>query len=450
MSCLLKNATIYTEKEHFLGSILIQGKRISKIIKGVSPTEEDEKDCTIIDCSGKWILPGVIDEHVHFREPGFTYKASIASETHAALAGGVTSFMDMPNNNPQTATVERLNEKFDSATRDSLCNYSFYMGATNYNFRELLRDGVMRACGIKVFMGSSTGNILVDKDDTLNFLFREAPLLITTHCEEERIIRRNLVIYMEKYHRTPSPAEHSLIRSRSACLLSTKKAIELAKKYRSHLHILHISTQEEVEMIERVSKEYPYITCEVSVNHLLFTGKDCEREGSKLKCNPALKEERDRNALREGVARGIIKTIATDHAPHLLKEKEGDYIHSLSGIPMIQHSLLSMLELTKEGVFRVEDVVRSMSSAVADLYHLKDRGHIREGEYADLVIIDPSTPHRVTQENLLYRCGWSPTLGYTFPYSVWKTILNGEIAYSDGKVNEEVRGMELTFQKRRL
>ncbi len=443
---LIKNATIINEGKEFVGSVLIDGERIEKIYEGECPAEV-ASGCEALNAEGMWLIPGVIDDQVHFREPGLTYKADINSESRAAAAGGVTTFMDMPNTVPQTTTIEELDRKFAIASENSLINYSFYLGATNENQKELERSGASRACGIKVFMGSSTGNMLVDDQDALAAIFASTDRLIATHCEDEAVIAANKKYYISQFGENLPIGFHSLIRSEEACFRSSFKAVNLALKYNTRLHLLHLTTAKEMSLLSNnLSLSEKRITAEVCVPHLWFDERDYERYGNKLKWNPAIKKKTDKLALREAVNDGLLDIVATDHAPHLWEEKQGSCLKATSGGPMIQHSLTTMLELHKKGVFTKEKVVETMCHNPATLFRIKDRGFIREGYYADLVLIDPNMEWRVSESNLLYKCQWSPLMGRKFTTQVVCTISNGEIVFANGMVNDEIRGKEIEFK----
>ena len=439
---LIQNALVFNEGKRYEASVLIREKRIAAVYTG-TPPEEILKQAEIADARGLWLFPGIIDDQVHFREPGLTHKGDIASESRAAVAGGVTSFMDMPNTNPQTTTVDLLNRKFDRAAETSLANYTFFIGATNDNLAELKKEGARRAGAIKVFMGSSTGNMLVDDDRTLEAIFAETDLLIAAHCESESIIKQNIAYYTGLYGEDPDIRFHPKIRSAEACYASSSKAVTLADKHGARLHIFHLSTEKELSLLENKPLSEKKITGEVCVHHLWFSDEDYSRLGTGIKWNPAIKTKQDRDALRKALSEGKLDVAATDHAPHLLSEKQGGCLKAASGGPLVQHSLQAMLELCKQGIFTPELVVDKMCHAPAQLFRLKDRGYIREGYYADLVLIDPRADRVVTQENILYKCGWSPFEGVSFSHQVVKTIINGETVFDNGQINEKFRGMEL-------
>jgi dihydroorotase len=440
---LICDATIVNEGIQFVGSVLIEGGRISKI----SPCKIEAPNATEIDAKGLLLLPGVIDDQVHFREPGLTHKGDIASESRAAVAGGVTSFMEMPNTKPATTTVELLDEKFEMAARTSCANYSFYIGATNENLDVISKIDPKSTCGVKVFMGSSTGNMLVDERKTLEGIFAESPTIVTTHCEDEATIRRNLAEYQARYGEAIPVEAHPLIRSNEACVRSTDLAISLATKYGSRLHVLHLSTKEEMSLLDARPLAEKKITGEVCVHHLWFSDKDYAQRGNFIKWNPAVKSEADRDALRVALKAGKLDVVATDHAPHTFEEKSNPYVTAPSGGPSVQHSLALMLELAKQGFYTIEEVVEKMCHAPATLFQVSQRGFIREGYFADLVLVDPSTPWTISKENILYKCGWSPFDGVTLSNRVTTTFVNGEIAYGNGVVYEKPLGMRLTFDR---
>ncbi|MDR1742664.1 MAG: dihydroorotase [Dysgonamonadaceae bacterium] len=443
---LIHKATIVNEGEAYTGSLLIEGDKIIKIYRSGVP-EYICKRSNVMDASGLYLLPGVIDDQVHFREPGLTHKGDIASESRAAVAGGVTSFMDMPNTNPQTVTIDLLNEKLELGYEKSAANFSFYLGATNENIRELKRANPKRICGVKVFMGASTGNMLVDDREALQRIFAEVDMLIATHCEKEEIIRRNETRYKSKWKDDILVKYHPAIRSEDACYRSSAQAVALADKYGSRLHVLHLSTACEMSLFNDAPLRDKRITSEVCVHHLWFSDVDYERLGTRIKWNPAIKTLRDRDELRSALQLGKIDLVATDHAPHLLSEKEGGCLKAASGGPLVQHSLLMMLELAVQGVFTRELVVEKMCHAPATLFRVKNRGYIREGYFADLVLVNPAKPHTVAAENLFYKCGWSPLEGYTFSHTVEKTFVNGKLVFDRGKIDDSVRGTALEFDR---
>ncbi len=439
---LIHNAWVINEGKQFNASVLIQGERIEAIYTTGVP-EEIMQNAQVIDAGGLLLLPGVIDDQVHFREPGLTHKADLHSESRAAVAGGVTSFMDMPNTNPQTTTVDALNRKFDRAAEVSLANYSFFIGATNDNIDELKKAEAHRALAIKVFMGASTGNMLVDNPRTLEKIFAETDMLIASHCESEPVIAANKARYVSMYGEELDVTFHPKIRDVEACYASSSEAVALAEKYNARLHLFHLSTARELSLLNSGPLQEKKITGEVCVHHLWFTDEDYSRLGNRIKWNPAVKSREDREALRKALIDGRLDVVATDHAPHLLSEKEGSCFKAASGGPMVQHSLVAMLELCRQGVFTPELVIEKMCHAPAELFRLKDRGYIRKGYYADLVLVSPDQSWTVTKDNLLYKCGWSPLEGVTFSNRVVKTFVNGQLVYDRGEVNENIRGREL-------
>lgn len=446
MQTLIHNATIINEGKSFTGSVLIEGERIKKIFTKEIPYSQ-LNGIKIIEAKNKYLIPGGIDEHVHFRDPGLSYKADISSESKAALAGGITSYMDMPNTNPQTITRSLLEKKYEYATQKSAANYSFYIGATNQNIEEILKTNPSNVCGIKIFMGSSTGNMLVDNDETLSKIFKESPMLIVLHCEDEDIIRKNTEIYRQKYGENVPISCHPLIRSREACYKSTLKAVNLATKYNTRLHILHLTTKEEMNLFSSGPVKDKKITAEVCIQHLYFDDRDYQKYGTRIKCNPAIKSEKDKQSLWQSLLSDKIDTIATDHAPHLLSEKNNSYFKAPSGGPSIQHSLIAMFEFVKKGKITAEKVVEKMCHAPADLFNIDKRGYIREGYYADIVIIDPNKKWTVTPENILYKCGWSPFEGITFNNKIEKTFINGQLGYDNGIVIPNILGKRLKFNR---
>lgn len=441
---LIQNATIINEGESIKGSVLIEREIIKAIYKENSVPSEILNRATIIDAEGLWLIPGVIDDQVHFRDPGLTHKGDIASESKAAIAGGVTSYMEMPNTKPQTTSIEALDAKFEVASQKSYANYSFYLGATNDNLAELRKIDKKNTCGVKIFMGSSTGNMLVDKRKALEAIFAEIDMIITTHCEEEEIIQKNIAYYKDLLGDDIPVKYHPLIRSAEACYQSSAKAVELADKYGARLHILHLSTEREISLFDVKPLTEKKITGEVCVHHLWFSDEDYEKYGNRIKWNPAVKTKEDRDALLQGLLKGKLDVIATDHAPHLLEEKTGGCLQAASGGPLVQHSLQMMLEMSKQGKISKEEVVNKMCHAPATLFRINKRGYIREGYFADLVLVNPNKDYTITQENILYKCKWSPLENETVSTSIEKTFLNGQIAFENGQVNE-VRGQALTF-----
>lgn len=441
---LIQNATIINEGKSVKGSVLLEGEIIKAIYENQEVPSEILNRATIINAEGLWLIPGVIDDQVHFRDPGLTHKGDIATESKAAIAGGVTSYMEMPNTKPQTTSIEALEAKFEVASHKSYANYSFYLGATNDNLAELRKIDKKNTCGVKIFMGSSTGNMLVDKRKALESIFAEIDMIITTHCEEEEIIQKNIAYYKDLLGDDIPVKYHPLIRSAEACYQSSAKAVELADKYGARLHILHLSTEREISLFDIKPLTEKKITGEVCVHHLWFSDEDYEKYGTRIKWNPAVKTKQDRDALMQGLLKGKLDVIATDHAPHLLEEKVGGSLQAASGGPLVQHSLQMMLELSKQGKISKEEVVNKMCHAPATLFRVNKRGYIREGYFADLVLVNPNKDYTITQENILYKCKWSPLENETVSTSIEKTFLNGQIAFENGQVNE-IRGQALTF-----
>jgi dihydroorotase len=445
-SILIKNATIVNEGKTFRNDLLIIDELISSI--GDADEMNIPAGTIIIDAKGLLLLPGVIDDQVHFREPGLTHKGDINSETRAAAAGGITSFMEMPNTIPQTITLEALNDKYNLGSEKSLINYSFLIGATNDNLNEVLKADPADVCGIKVFMGSSTGNMLVDREQALRELFRRAHMPVSVHCEDETTIRKNTEIYRQKYGDNVPFSMHPHIRSREACFISSSYAVRLAKEYNTRLHIFHLSTADEMKLFSNeLPLEQKRITAEVCVHHLWFDDSYYESKGSLIKWNPAIKTRFDRDALISAVNNNTIDVVATDHAPHTIEEKMNSYFNAPSGGPLVQHSLVAMLELWYRNIFSIEKVVEMMCHNPAILFNIRKRGFIREGYKADLCLVNPSSPWSVTKENIMYKCGWSPFEGETFRSKVVKTIVNGTVVYEDGVINEFYRGQRLMFDR---
>lgn len=442
----IKNATIVNEGTTRKGDLLVEGEEIIYI--GNPGEKMSPAGATIIEAAGKLLLPGIIDDQVHFREPGLTHKGDILSESRAAVAGGITSFMDMPNTVPQTITAELLKEKYLTGAEHSLANYSFYMGATNTNLSEIMKADPAEVCGIKVFMGSSTGNMLVDDEQALRDIFKNARMPVAVHCEDETIIKANTAKYRADYGDDIPFSMHPMIRSREACFISSAFAVRLAKEYNTRLHVLHLSTADEMKLL---SNEMPLakkrITAEVCVHHLWFDESAYENRGSLIKWNPAIKTHYDRDALLKAVSDDTIDIVATDHAPHTAEEKAGKYFSCPSGGPLVQHSLPAMLELWHKGSISLEKIVEKMCHNPAILFNIRKRGFIREGYKADLCLIDPDKPWTVTKDNILYKCGWSPFEGTTFRSGVFMTIINGTIVYNDGLINENFRGQRLLFDR---
>lgn len=441
---LLQNAQIVNEGKIRSGDIRIKHGRIDQIASQISATPVD----TVIDLTGKYIFPGMIDDQVHFREPGLTHKATIATEARAAVAGGVTSFMEMPNTVPNALTQELLADKYHIARENSLANYSFFMGAANDNLEEVLRTNKQNVCGIKVFMGSSTGNMLVDNIKTLETLFASSDMLIATHCEDESTVRARLELFRSRYPEDAPSFIHPLIRNEEACYLSSSMAVDLAKKSNTRLHILHISTAEELALFEtgKAVKD-KRITSEACVHHLWFDASDYETLGDLIKCNPAIKEVRHRQAIRAALQSGAIDVIATDHAPHTWEEKQQGYWKSPAGLPLVQHPLLMLLEMSTEGVLSLEQIAEKTAHHVAECFQITERGYIREGYWADLAIVDMQTPYSVSKSNIEYQCGWSPLEGHIFSHSISHTFVSGHLAYQAGKFDLSKKGERLLFTR---
>lgn len=445
MKTIIRNATIVNEGETFIGSVVIEDEMIQEVLKGDDTTQSYD---TEIDATGLYLFPGVIDDHVHFREPGMTHKADIASESRTAAAGGVTSYMEMPNTNPPTTTLDRLEEKFQIAAQNSRVNYSFYFGATNDNVESIQLLDRRRVPGVKVFMGSSTGDMLVDREESLYRIFATSPLLLMAHCESTSIIEANIRAFKKKYKgQNDFPVRyHSRIRSVEACYASSSLAVQMAKDTGARLHIAHVSTARELELFERKPIEEKKITAEAVIAHLMFSTEDYDTLGTRIKCNPAVKTPEDRAALREALTDGLIDVVATDHAPHLESEKLGGALRAVSGMPMIQFSLVSMLELSEMGVLPIERIPDLMAHNPAKLFHIEKRGFIRPGYYADLVLVDPDANWQVREGRYYTKCGWTPMDERFFKWRVSRTIINGITAYSNGIVVDGVRGKELRFE----
>ncbi len=440
---IIRNIQLVNEGKTEVKDILIHNERIEQISGQINISGSYNE----IDGTGLWLLPGVIDDQVHFRDPGLTHKGSIYTEARAAVAGGTTSFMEMPNTIPNALTHVLLEEKYAHAATQSLANYSFFMGTSNNNADEVLRTNERKKdiCGIKIFMGSSTGNMLVDNYITLNKIFSEAELLIATHCEDEKIIKHNREAIAAE---VLQPAHHPIIRNAEACFASSLSAIQLAKQHDTRLHILHITTAIELGLFTNLfPTKDKRITSEVCVHHLHFTADDYANLGYKIKCNPAIKAAPNRDALWEALLDDRLDIIATDHAPHLLSEKEPPYDHAHAGLPLVQHALQLMLHYVAEGKMSIEKMVEKMSHRVADCFQIKDRGYLREGYFADMVIVDRSQPQTVHADNILFKCGWSPLEGFTMPATIAKTFVNGHPAWENGRFNESEKGMRLQFDR---
>jgi len=438
---LIKSATIVNEGKQFVADVLVKDGFIDRIDTTINVTADKE-----INAEGLYLLPGCIDDQVHFREPGLTHKGNIHSESRAAVAGGITSFMEMPNTVPNTLTQELLADKYEIGAHNSLANYSFYMGASNDNLDEVLRTDIQNVCGIKVFMGSSTGNMLVDNPTTLEHLFANSPMLIATHCEDEATIKSNLEHYKQLLGENIAPKMHPKIRSEEACYLSSSMAVALAKKHNTRLHILHISTEKETHLFSNdIPLEKKRITAEACIHHLWFTDADYETKGNLIKWNPAVKTEHDRDGILATVLDGRIDVIATDHAPHTIEEKAQPYLHAPSGGPLVQHALVAMLELYRQGKITLEQIAEKMAHNVARCFQVEKRGYIREGYWADLVLVNLNQPWQVSKANILYNCGWSPFEGQEFKASITHTLVSGNLAYENGKLIEGVNGKRMSF-----
>ena len=462
MKTIIRGGTIVNEGKSFVGDIVIENELIERVTEtehssNTKAEQQDSDGYRLIDASGCYVLPGIIDDHVHFREPGMTEKADIESESRAAAAGGVTSFFDMPNTIPQTTTLDALEEKFSLAARKSHVNYSFFFGATNDNTPLFASLDAHRIPGIKLFMGSSTGNMLVDRDEALNRIFSESPLPIMAHCEDTAIINSNMADFKAQYGEDPEIWTHPLIRSEEACLQSTRKAIELAIRHEARLHIAHITTAAELELIplshksgvtsKTPAQSFPLITAEATVGHLFFSMVDYQRLGAKIKVNPAIKNFRDCQALRDGLTDGHISVIGTDHAPHLLSQKQGGAARATSGMPMIQFSLVTMLELVDEGVLTIERLVELMAHQPARLFDVSRRGFLLPGYQADIVLVRPQQLWTVTPDVIESKCGWSHMEGHTFRWKVEKTFCNGHLIYNNGVVDRDYIGQPIAFRK---
>lgn len=441
-SVILRSATIVNEGKQLVADVYIKDGIIQKIGTNLSAVENTQE----YNLEGKYLLPGCIDDQVHFREPGLTHKANIGTESRAAVAGGITSFMEMPNTVPNALTQELLEDKYVIASNTSIANYSFFMGASNDNLDEVLKTDGKNVCGVKIFMGSSTGNMLVDREQTLEGLFSKVPpMLIATHCEDEATIKANIEKYKAIYGEDVPVELHPTIRSEEACYISSSLAVRLAKKFNTRLHILHISTAKELELFDNtLPLEQKMITAEACIHHMWFSDEEYKTKGNFIKWNPAVKTANDRDAIFQGVLDNKIDVIATDHAPHTLEEKSQSYFKAPSGGPLVQHALQAMLEKVKQGKISIERVVEKMAHAPAILFKIENRGFIREGYFADLVVVD-AIPQTVSKENLLYKCGWSPFEGTTFSHSIVKTFVNGNLVFDNGKIIEGTTGARMTF-----
>ena len=444
MGFLVKNVRIVNEGNIFEGDVRVSGERIEKISSTITPNPSD----TIIEGDGSWLLPGFIDDQVHFREPGLTHKAEIYTESRAAVAGGITSFMEMPNTVPNTLTQELLEQKYALGASKSLANYSFYMGASNDNLDEVLKTNTQNVCGVKVFMGSSTGNMLVDNEKTLEGIFSKSPMLVATHCEDEATIRRNIEHFKDKYGEDVPMKYHPIIRNEEACYLSSSMAVALAKKNNTRLHILHISTEKETHLFRNdIPLEQKRITAEACIHHLWFDSGDYDAKGSLIKWNPAVKSPSDREGILKALIDDRIDVLATDHAPHTLEEKSNSYFNAPSGGPLVQHALVALLQMYDEGKISIEKIVQKMAHNPAILFEVRERGYIREGYFADLVIVKPNKPWRVSKENIMAKCGWSPFEGETFNNSISHTFISGHLAWANGQIQEGKNGKRLQFDR---
>lgn len=441
---IINNAKIVNEGKIFEGAVYIENGLIAKI----ETNAISKPGCTIIDAEGMYLIPGLIDDQVHFREPGLTHKGNIYTESKAAVAGGITSYMEMPNTVPSAVTIDLLEEKYAIGKNTSLANYSFFMGTTNDNLEELLRLDPRKVCGVKIFMGSSTGNMVVDNPASLENIFKEVKMLIATHCEDDPMIKQNQLKFIEMYGDTLDAKSHHLIRSEEACYKSSSFAVELAKKHNTRLHILHISTARELSLFDnKLPAIEKRITAEACLHHLWFSNEDYAAKGNFIKWNPAIKTPDDRAAILQAVIDNRIDVLATDHAPHTFEEKSKSYLDAPSGGPLVQHSLVALLEMYHQNKITLEKIVEKTSHTVADLFQIEKRGYIREGYHADLVLLDLNNPWQVNKSNILYHCGWSPFEGNTFQSKVIKTFVNGHLAYDNGKFDESQKGMRLAFER---
>ena len=443
MLTLIKNAQLVNEGRIYKADVLIENKTIKQIASKITIDAD-----TIIDAEGLHLIPGVIDDQVHFREPGLTHKANIYTESKAAIAGGITSFMEMPNTNPQALTQELLEDKYKIAAETSIANYSFFMGASNDNLEEVLKTDPKTVAAIKIFMGSSTGNMLVDNKSVLEEIFEKSPMLIAVHCEDEKIIQENIKKAKDQFGEEVPISEHPNIRSAEACYKSSSMAVELAKKHNTRLHVFHLSTEKEIALFDNsIPLKDKKITAEVCIHHLWFDESKYAEKGTLIKWNPAVKKESDKNALFQALLDGKLDVIATDHAPHTLEEKSNTYFNAPSGGPLVQHALPAMLAFVNQEKISIEKVVEKMCHNPAICFQVKNRGFIREGYFADLVLVDLDKPWEVNKDNILYKCGWSPFEGETFNAQITHTIVNGHIAYEFGSFDETIRGMRLTFDR---
>jgi dihydroorotase len=444
MKYLIKQATIINENEKYVADLLIENERIARIERYI----ELDQDTVEINAEGLYLVPGAIDDQVHFREPGLTHKGEIYTEAKAAVAGGITSYMEMPNTNPQAVTLDELNKKYKRASECSLANYSFFMGTTNQNLEEIKKVDFKHVCGLKIFMGSSTGDMLVDNQKTLETIFSNVDALIATHCEFDPLVKIRQQQILEEYGENIDASFHPIIRNEEVCFQSSKLAIELAKKHGTRLHILHISTAKELSLFtNKIPLKEKRITSEACIHHLWFSDEDYKTKGNFIKWNPAVKTLYDRDNILQAVIDGRIDVIATDHAPHTIEEKSQPYLQAPSGGPLVQHAIQAMWDLHFQGKITPEMIVQKMSHNVADLFQIKDRGYIREGYYADLVLINPSKKYTVSKSNILYKCGWSPFENHTFNVSIDKTFVNGNLIYDNGTFKSEQIGRRLEFNR---
>ena len=444
MRTLIHNAQVVNEKQVFSGFVVIEDQIIAQVGKTGEELPVADK---VIDAEGKFLIPGLIDDQVHFREPGLTHKGDIASESTAAVAGGITSYMEMPNTVPQAVTIEELEKKYVIGKNTSLGNYSFYLGVTNSNIEEIRKIDPARICGVKIFMGSSTGDMVVDNDNSLDNVFHDSPVLIATHCEDDAMIKENQAKFIEKFGDDIPYEHHADIRSHEACYKSSSKAVDLAKRNGSQLHIMHLSTKKELELIAQGNLLDKRITAEACVHHLWFNRADYKTKGAFIKWNPAVKDEEDRLALLEALNTDVLDIIATDHAPHTLEEKTGVYTKTPSGGPLVQHALPALMEFHLDGVLDITKIVEKACHNPAKLFNIEGRGFIREGYQADLVLVNPNSPWTVEKSNILYKCGWSPFEGYTFRSQVEMTYVNGHLAYHNGKIDQSKKGQRLAFHR---
>lgn len=443
---LIHNVKIVNESAVFDGYLCFSGKYITEVGKREANDELKKSCSTLINGEGKLLIPGLIDDQVHFREPGLTNKGELYTEAKAAVAGGITSYMEMPNTKPSAVTIELLEEKYQRAAEVSLANYSFYMGTTNSNLNEILKVDARKVCGVKIFLGSSTGDMLVNNEKTLDGIFKECKQIITLHCEDDPMIKGNMQKALSLYNGHIPFNAHPVIRSEEACYRSSSRAVERAEKFGTRIHVLHISTARELSLFRNdIPLSEKKITAEACIHHLWFTDSDYASKGPWIKWNPAVKTEKDRNAIREAVKTDIIDVIATDHAPHTREEKMAEYTNCPSGGPLVQHSLNAMLDMYHEGIFTLEEIVSKMCHAPADLFRIEKRGYLKPGYFADLVLVDLSKSYQVSKENILYKCGWSPFEGHTFTNSVSKTWVNGHLTYDNGIFNELQKGERLLF-----